>query len=406
MKKGIIILFAFMVSLLVNMNAQEYSDALVRKANAGNAKAQNDLGVCYQYGYGVDSNEMEAAKWYKKSASQNNPEGLFNYGCILFDGYFDYDAQESHKNCKDGVNYLLQAKRAGHKQAEEVLERVCNLGYSYWGAKNSDFNVSFYKETPANDIDLLFNNIDKLKSSPNNPSSQFYLGIIEEYSENYTQAFEHFMKAHDILYADDGETKFYGTKDPITGEEVDFAIEAYVQDRLGYYYENGIGVAKNLTKALEFWKESFSRDAFYVFQSPSYLHRTHEAMCYEKLGDLKQYIATLEEHKYTSNGWGYGGELRLSLWLADAYFKGYGVTKDYTKAYKIFEEITECDCGGMGHAYEWYPDVYADACYRIHQMYKDGYGVTKNAKDAQLYFDEALKYGSTSALYDYYHSQK
>lgn len=406
MKRIVTILLSVMALFCTSISAQEYSDALVRRANSGNAQAQNDLGVCFQYGYGVDQNEMEAVKWYQKSASQNDPNGLFNYGCILFDGYFDYDAQKSYKNCKDGINYLLQAKRTGHKQAGEVLERVCNLGYVYWGAKNSDFEVSFYKETPARDINLLYNNIDKLKTLPNNPSAQFYLGIIEEYSNNHTKAFEHFMNAHNILYSKDGETKFYETKDPITGEEADYAIEAYVQDRLGYYYENGIGVTPNLTKALDFWKESFSRDAFYVFGSPANIHRIHEAMCYEKLGNLKQYIETLEQYKFTSDGWGYGGELRLSLWLADAYFKGYGVAKDYAKAYKLFDEITESDCGGWGPAYEQYPDVYADACYRIFQMYKNGYGVTKNLKDAQLYFDEALKYGSTSALYDYYHSQK
>ena len=49
------------------------------------AKAQNDLGVAYMTGNGVDFNEQQAVYWFHRASSQGNPEAMANLGmCLLF----------------------------------------------------------------------------------------------------------------------------------------------------------------------------------------------------------------------------------------------------------------------------------------------------------------------------------
>ena len=43
-----------------------------KSAEQGNAAAQNNLGVCYEYGAGVPENLEQAEYWYRKSAEQGN----------------------------------------------------------------------------------------------------------------------------------------------------------------------------------------------------------------------------------------------------------------------------------------------------------------------------------------------
>ena len=51
---------------------EPYSPELVKKAEAGDALAQCDLGLCYRVGNGVIKDEKEALKWYTKAAEQGD----------------------------------------------------------------------------------------------------------------------------------------------------------------------------------------------------------------------------------------------------------------------------------------------------------------------------------------------
>lgn len=49
------------------------------------AEAQNDLGVAYMTGDGVEYNEQQAVYWFRRASSQGNPEAMSNFGtCLLF----------------------------------------------------------------------------------------------------------------------------------------------------------------------------------------------------------------------------------------------------------------------------------------------------------------------------------
>lgn len=89
------------------------------------------------------------------------------------------------------------------------------------------------------------------------------------------------------------------------------------------------------------------------------------------------------------------------LWTAEMYYKGLGVSVDYALAFKLFSKVVH-EGGGLWETptYEYYPDIYADACYRLYECYAYGRGVERNTDKAQVYFKEALRWGSTSAIYD------
>jgi len=51
---------------------EPYSPELVKKAEAGNANAQYNLGLCYYKGAGVTKDEKEAVNWWTKAAKQGD----------------------------------------------------------------------------------------------------------------------------------------------------------------------------------------------------------------------------------------------------------------------------------------------------------------------------------------------
>ena len=65
--------------------AEDYDAAvplLQEAADQGNAEAQNKLGNCYFYGWGVDQDYEEALKWYQLAADQGLEIAQFNLGSM------------------------------------------------------------------------------------------------------------------------------------------------------------------------------------------------------------------------------------------------------------------------------------------------------------------------------------
>jgi Sel1 repeat len=59
---------------------EEFSPALLAKAKAGNAVAQNELAIAYSEGLGVKPNQRTAVYWFRKSAEQGYAYGACNLG--------------------------------------------------------------------------------------------------------------------------------------------------------------------------------------------------------------------------------------------------------------------------------------------------------------------------------------
>ncbi|MBQ2496180.1 MAG: sel1 repeat family protein, partial [Prevotella sp.] len=62
------------------------ADAYRKKAYEGDTKAMNNLGVCYERGYGVRENCEMAFEWYMKAASLDDVYGCFNVAECYYHG--------------------------------------------------------------------------------------------------------------------------------------------------------------------------------------------------------------------------------------------------------------------------------------------------------------------------------
>ena len=116
---------------------QDYAEAVnwYRKAaELGHAKAQNDLGWCYQKGLGVTQNSYEAANWYRKSADQGYSVAQNNTGFMYECGY------GVTQNYFEAAKWYRKAADQGYATAQSNLARCYQKGngvtQSYYEAVN------------------------------------------------------------------------------------------------------------------------------------------------------------------------------------------------------------------------------------------------------------------------------
>jgi TPR repeat protein len=265
-------------------DAKKYDEAKVfleKAANLGNADAQNNLGVCYQNGYGVGQDVAEAVKWYRLSAEQGNAFAQYNLAQCYFYGngvgqnypeavrlyrlladQGNADAQNRLGVCYENGNGVAQnyaeAERwyrsaAGQGNADrqyklgdryyfgtnvrqDYAEAVrwyrlsanqgnadaqCSLGFSYYHGKGVTRDyieaVRWYR----------------LSANQGNADAQCNLGVCYSFGRGVKQDYAEAMRLY-RLSADQG-------------------VEA-AQNNLGVNYENGTGVKQDYNEAKRWYR--------------------------------------------------------------------------------------------------------------------------------------------------------
>ena len=103
--------------------------------------AQNNLGFCYVNGYGVQKNQLEAKKWFRKAADQGCDVAQYNLGMNYYKGdgveknaveayaYFKLAAntyKKAQKRCdllkKEMTKEQLQAAQRRAKELQALIE--------------------------------------------------------------------------------------------------------------------------------------------------------------------------------------------------------------------------------------------------------------------------------------------
>ncbi|MDR3668590.1 MAG: tetratricopeptide repeat protein [Ignavibacteriaceae bacterium] len=88
---------------------------LNKEAQAGNAKAQHELGIRYLTGKDMPSDTIKGAYWIKKAAEQKLTAAQFNYGILLINGWgVEWNPYEAFKQ-------FYYAAMDGMPQAEYVM---------------------------------------------------------------------------------------------------------------------------------------------------------------------------------------------------------------------------------------------------------------------------------------------
>ena len=95
------------------------SRRFAKQRSGGDAIAQNNLGVNYEEGTGVEKDEQQAVVWYRKAAEQGNVYAQYNLGVMYANGHGvtqDYAA---------AVAWYRYAADNGHAGAKYFLKAIC-----------------------------------------------------------------------------------------------------------------------------------------------------------------------------------------------------------------------------------------------------------------------------------------
>ena len=105
------------LSLIVGAQ-QEDIDELRTRAEAGDAEAQNDLGVIYDNGNVLPQNLVQAAAWYRKAAEQGDSRAQANLGFMYATG------RGVPRNDVEAVAWYRKGAAQGHRVSKSFLDRM------------------------------------------------------------------------------------------------------------------------------------------------------------------------------------------------------------------------------------------------------------------------------------------
>jgi len=180
-------------------------------AEANYAKAQANLGYCYETGFGVERDPQEAAKWYQAAAVQGNRYAQMNHANKLLSEALETKDQDRMIEARE---WYLKA----HYQDESLSQSAYGIGVVYSQLK---------PKTPENT--KLAKRWFGLAAAGEHPDAQFALGFTEEASGNGKAAFNWYKLA-----------KAGGSRPAVFN--------------LARCFENGFGVAQNSKFAGEHYR--------------------------------------------------------------------------------------------------------------------------------------------------------
>ncbi|MBV8191286.1 MAG: SEL1-like repeat protein, partial [Alphaproteobacteria bacterium] len=313
-------------------------------ADAGNAKAQNYLGVLYDDGMGVPRDDAQAVAWYRKAADQGNAAAQYNLGRLYDNGHGvpQDDAQ--------AVAWYRKAADQGDVRAQTSLGAAYDSGRGV--ARDLAQAAKWYRRAADQD----------------HPAAELILGSMHAAGrgmpQDYGQAVEWFRRA-----------AAHGS--------------APAEFNLGYLYSVGRGVPQDYDEAVAWYRKAADHD------SPS--AQTNLGAAYEAGRGVPQDFAQ-------AAGWyrkaADQGNAVAQYNLGKLYDSGRGVPQDYRQALAWYRKAAAQDYGpagaSVGYAYDvgrgvsqdpaqaanWYrkavDDGSVDALYALGLLYQQGRGVPRD----------------------------
>ncbi|CAB4426627.1 unnamed protein product [Rhizophagus irregularis] len=410
-------------NFIVHSNWKHYIDTKVSAEN-GNKISQYNLGRFYQRGNGIGKNEVEAFKWYKKSAKQEysnsqNKLGYFYEGGIgvekdLEKAFYWYQKAAENGNKigqynlgrfyqygniveKSEVEAFKWYKKSAEKEYTDALNK---LGYFYESGmgtkKDLEKAIYWYQKAAKN----------------GNKISQYNLGVCYQYGsgvrKNEVEAFKWYKKSAKQEYSN-AQNKlgyFYGSG---IGTKKDLEKSFYwykkaaengnkiSQYNLGRFYQYGIGVEENEVKAFKWYKNSAKQEYSNAQNKLGYFYENGIGTNKDLEKAIYWYLKTaINGHKI--------GQYNLGR----CYQYGNGVRRNEIKALKWYRESAEQEYSNaqhwLGYFYEngigteidlekaiyWYKKATENenkfSQYNLGLLYENGNGVKKNEVNAfELY---------------------
>jgi TPR repeat protein len=195
-------------------NSKEYPEAAkwyAKAAERGNADAQNELGHLYQFGLGVEQDNLKALQWFRKAADQDLPGAQANLGWM-----YQYGLGVEKDNAQAFQLYQKGAAQGGNA-AETRLAFMYESGLGV--EKDYAQALSWYRKA----------------ADQGNPRAETSLGIFYQNGwgvpQDYAQALQWTRKAADQNFP-------------------------WAQHRMGMIYRNGWGVPKDPEQARSWFQKA------------------------------------------------------------------------------------------------------------------------------------------------------
>ena len=370
----------------VETNRLEAAKWYRMSAEQGFAEAQYNLGMMYYNGDGVETNKLEAAKWYRKAADQGNIRAQFQISKLYALG------EGVERDVNEAAKWRL-------KVIEQLKKRSCNLNAKHGNekvGKSEDFNQKrdwkwgfIFGYTVL--MTLLFARILNINLSfvdlttkglgylPSGSVccllialiiSVFIHGILI----NWNDEFRNFT-GEETMLTDNNE---HGTGDEnytteavklvrkIANRNCDFQQEA--MRRLGDFYANGLGVEKDFAEAIKWRLKAWwlrCRTMVVLFGTPGCLLMIL----------ITRWLFFIRLRKRARCG-----DIIATLKVA----RRYEEERDDEEAMKWYRKAAE-----QGNA---------EAQYRLGRFYERGWGVVKDEAEAMKWYRKAAEQGYQYAI--------
>ena len=339
MKQFFFILIAMALVTFPSKSQVTYSDALYRNAQAGDAQAMADLGLCYAIGEGVDKNPKKAMELYQSAYAKGNIDAMRRIGNMYLE-----DFAYIKDNKLEAIKWFKKAADMGD------VASMFNIGYTYYkddyGAGFQDYSKAiewFKKASDLGDTDAM-----------NLIGICYYDGT--GVKQDFVKAVEYYKKASDKGNADAmsnlASMYFNGEGLP---QDYSKAIELYKKAAingskgayydLGLIYYNGEGVAKSIDTAIGYFAHSAA--IIEDYSNPDEAFEILQYICqYEnKDGKYSKALATqtalYDAYNKTWDKVKNGEELigQVAWGLALCYTYAIGTPRNIPKAKELLDEL-------------------------------------------------------------------
>ncbi len=368
---------------------------LTKSAEGGYLIAQKELAERYKNGEGVSKNFNKSAEWIRRAAEQGDLASITALGNFYFEGKIsDPDYNEAavwySKGAVLGDAYnqymlgLCYYKLGNRAQAIEMYKKAaaqgyadaqCEIGYCY----NYGVGVEENKETAIKWYTLAAN-------------------------QGHDYSMHGLADIYDGWGSYDEAIKWYRKSAELNGE-----YAAHSSYKIGTYYENGFGVAKDINEALK-WHRKASE-----LGEPDGTDRIGD-FYHKGIGVEQNFTEALKWYNKAIEQYGHivGGDA-IAYKIGKIYYNGDGVTQNYEEAIKWFKKSTElypdrANSYIIGKCYlalKNYDEAVkhfrlshlGEAKYELGLCYYNGTGVETNYNEAFKLFVEAVNWGHEGDKY-------
>lgn len=300
-------------------------------ANAGDAKAQYNLGKQYYLGISVEQDYNKAISWFEKSAKQGNIDAIYNLGLCYYYG------QGVNQNYDYAIEYFKTAAHSSHAMAQFKYAVCLNNGLGQQG-KNISEAITWYEKAASQNILNAKNNVAILYLSYD--PTGYLMGTSDKNKVGFPQYYNKGIKyLNECIEANITEAYLNLGNIYLDGIVIEKdekrAIEYYQKaadnglylayHNIGRCYYNGLGVKTDEKKAFEYFQISATKGLSEGFYSL--------ALCYHYgKGTKKNTKKAIEYYQKASD---LNNPYAITN-LGSMYLNGEGVKQDINKASELF----------------------------------------------------------------------